>query len=199
MGKDDFLTLLVAQLQAQDPLNPMDSTDFTAQLAQFSSLEQLQNVNSNLKGLTTSQSIQTNANAVDFIGKQVTALGDQVEVTDGQSAGIQFTLSDDASNVYVRVYDQNGNFIRELDSGAMSAGQQEITWDGDDYLGSRAPDGTYQYEVEALDSDGADVDTTTFVSGTVSGVNYKDGQAYLIAGNQQIAMGNVVKVLDSGS
>lgn len=199
MGKDDFLTLLVAQLQAQDPLNPMDGTDFTAQLAQFSALEQLQNVNSNLGTLSTSQSIQTNAGAVDFIGKQITALGNEVDIEDGQRAGIQFNLSENAAAVFVHIYDENGNYIREIESGALSAGQQEIAWDGYDYLDGQVPDGTYQYEVTALDADGQTVDVTTFVKGTVSGVNYKNGQTYLLTGNQQIPMGNVVQVLDSES
>jgi flagellar basal-body rod modification protein FlgD len=199
MGKDDFLALLVAQLQAQDPLNPMDGTDFTAQLAQFSALEQLQNVNTNLGTLSTSQSIQTNAGAVDFIGKQITALGNAVDIEDGQSAGIQFNLSGNAATVYVHIYDENGNYVRELESGALSAGQQEISWDGYDYLEGQVPDGTYNYEVTALDADGQTVDVTTFVNGTVTGVNYKNGQTYLLTGNQQIPMGDVVQVLDSES
>jgi flagellar basal-body rod modification protein FlgD len=199
MGKDDFLTLLVAQLQAQDPLNPMDGTDFTAQLAQFSSLEQLQNVNTNLGTLNTSQAIQTNAGAVDFIGKQITALGNEVDIEDGQSAHIQFSLSENAATVFVHIYDENGNYIREIESGALGAGQQEISWDGYDYLDGQVPDGTYNYEVTALDGEGQSVDVTTFVNGTVTGVNYKDGQSYLFTGNQQIPMGDVVQVLDSES
>jgi flagellar basal-body rod modification protein FlgD len=199
MGKDDFLTLLVAQLQAQDPLNPMDSTDFTAQLAQFSALEQLQNVNTNLGTLGTSQAIQTNAGAVDFIGKQITALGNEVDIDDGQSSAIQFNLSGNAATVFVHIYDENGNYVRELESGALSAGQQEISWDGYDYLDGQVPNGTYNYEVTALDGDGQSVNVTTFVNGTVTGVNYKDGQAYLLTGNQQIPMGDVVQVLDSES
>ena len=71
MGKDDFLQLLVTQLQNQDPLSPMDSTGFTAQLAQFSSLEELQNINETLSGVGSSQTILTNSQAVDYIGKQI--------------------------------------------------------------------------------------------------------------------------------
>jgi flagellar basal-body rod modification protein FlgD len=93
MGKDDFLHLLVTQLKAQDPLNPMDSTAFTAQLAQFSSLEQLQNINSTLGTLNASQAESTNSQAVQFIGKTITAVGDSLEVRNGQSEDLHFSLN----------------------------------------------------------------------------------------------------------
>ncbi len=194
MGKADFLHLLVAQLEAQDPLNPMDSTGFTAQLAQFSSLEQLQNINMTLGDIGTSQSVLTSSQAVGFIGKTITALGDSVDVTSGMSQGIEFTLSQPAAELYVQVYDQIGNFIRQIDVGQLEAGQHEVAWDGVDYLGGQVPDGTYSYEVSAVDESGNSVTATTFASGTVTGVSYKDGVAYLQCGNREIPMGNVVSV-----
>ena len=137
MGKDDFLHLLVAQLQAQDPLNPMDSTGFTAQLAQFSSLEQLQNINDALGTMGTSQAVQTNSQAVGFIGRQVTAIGDRVQVVDGQSSALQVNLEQDAAAVHVKLYDMNGSFVRDFETGPQAAGQAGLTWDGMDYLGGR--------------------------------------------------------------
>lgn len=199
LGKDDFLTLLVAQLQNQDPLNPMDGTDFTAQLAQFSSLEQLQNINTNLESMHTTETIQTYSNAVSFIGKIVTALGNQIYVNDGVSEEIQFELSENAAGVYVSIYDEDGNYIQSLEYGAMSAGTQSLSWDGYDYLGNQSPDGTYQYNITAVDSDGSEVDVSTLTADTVTGVNYKDGQAYLITANQEIPLGDVVQVMDADS
>ena len=196
MGKNDFLHLLVAQLQAQDPLNPMDATGFTAQLAQFSSLEQLQNINTTLGSIGTSQAILQNSQAVGFIGKDITAIGNSVVVADGQSSDMQFTLSEDADKVYVKVYDHNGTFIRDIEAGAMQAGENSVSWDARDYLGGQAPDGVYHYEVMALDAEGQSVDSTTFTSGRVTGVNYHDGLAYLVLGDHEVAMGNVVEVSD---
>ena len=196
MGKDDFLRLLVTQLQAQDPLNPMDSTGFTAQLAQFSSLEQLQNINSNLGSIGSSQAVLTNSQAVGFIGKNITALGDRIYVNNGQSGPLQVNLDTDAASVYFKVYDLNGNFIRDIEAGNMAAGQQSVTWDGRDYLGGQVPDGAYRYEVMAVDADGNAIETTTFTSGTVTGVNFKDGLAYLLTDNQEIPLGNVVQVIN---
>jgi flagellar basal-body rod modification protein FlgD len=195
MGKDDFLRLLVTQLQSQDPLNPMDSTAFTAQLAQFSSLEQLQNINTTLGTIGTSQSVQTNSQAVSFIGKTVTAIGDTIDVRSGQSQSLQFSLDKNASGSYLRIYDKQGNFVRQIETGALPAGQSSTSWDGRDYLGGQAPDGTYTFEVEALDELGNSVPVTQFMTGLVTGVHFQNGVAYLQCGNREIAMGNVVNVL----
>ncbi len=199
MGKDDFLRLLVTQLQAQDPLNPMDSTGFTAQLAQFSSLEQLQNINSSIGTLNTSQSVLTNSQAVGFIGKQITAVGDQIRVVDGQSTPLRFNLDSAADRVYAKLYDTNGNFIRDIEYGAMPAGQNSIEWDNLDYLGSQVPDGAYSFEIMAVDEQANAVDSTTFTQGTVTGVNFKDGEAFLVTDSQEIRLGDVYQVLDGQS
>lgn len=195
MGKDDFLRMLVAQLEAQDPLNPMESTDFTAQLAQFSSLEQLQNLNSALGDIGTAQKVQTNSQAVSFIGKTVSAVGDSVQVIDGSSQDLQFTLADNAAGTYITIYDQNGNYIRQIESGGLASGDQSVAWDGIDYLGGQVPDGVYTFEVSAMDKSGNSVEVTQFASGVVTGVNFEDGQAYLLIGDRKVPMGNVVQVL----
>ncbi|RJQ82964.1 MAG: flagellar hook assembly protein FlgD [Desulfobacteraceae bacterium] len=197
MGKNDFLNLLVAQLQSQDPLNPMDSTAFTAQLAQFSSLEQLQNINASLGSINSSQSVMTNSQAVGFIGKTIMAVGNSIEVQDGQSQKIEFSLERDAAGSYLRVYDPQGNFIRQIESGALSAGQHQISWDGRDYLGGRSPDGAYTFEVAAIDDLGNSIPATQFASGVVAGVHFSNGQAYLQSGSREIPMGNVIRVLQS--
>ncbi|MDA8138527.1 MAG: flagellar hook assembly protein FlgD [Desulfobacteraceae bacterium] len=194
MGKDDFLHLLVAQLQAQDPLNPMDGTAFTAQLAQFSSLEQLQNINTALGTLSTSQSAQTNSQAVGYIGKTIVAQGNSFQHTHGQSDDLQYTLAQDAAGVYATVSDSQGNFIRRIQVGAKSAGQQSFSWDGRDYLGGQAPDGVYTFSISAVDKAGNSVNATQFVNGEVTGVNFKNGTAYLVCGNREIAMSDVSQV-----
>jgi flagellar basal-body rod modification protein FlgD len=197
MGKDDFLHLLVAQLECQDPLNPMDSTGFTAQLAQFSSLEQLQNVNIALGSIGSSQSILTNSQAVGFIGKTITAVGDTFQINNGRSQDLQFSLDRDAAGLFIKIYDGHGSFMRQIEVGPTPAGQQSINWDGRDYLNGSAPDGDYRFEVSAIDEYGNSVPVTQFASGLVEGVNFKDGQAYLRCGGREIPMGNVVQVLSN--
>ncbi|MEJ2157570.1 MAG: flagellar hook capping FlgD N-terminal domain-containing protein [Desulfobacteraceae bacterium] len=196
MGKEDFLNLLVTQLQHQDPLNPMDSTGFSAQLAQFSSLEELQNINETLGSVGNSQTILTNSQAVDYIGKRVQAVGDQLELTSGQPVSIEFNLNQDAAGVYVRIYNQFGEYVQDLEPGPLTVGLQSVSWDGMNHQNQPAPDGTYRYEVMAMDADGNTMSVTSFTSGTVSGVYYKNGLAYLLTASQEIPLGNVVQVYE---
>lgn len=198
LGKEDFLHLLVTQLQHQDPLNPADSTEFTAQLATFSSLEELQNINTALEDIGTSQAVLTNSQAVDYIGTTVTALGDQFTMEDQQAGPIAFSLNGAASGVYVKIYNQYGEFVRDIEAGPMPSGQNSLTWDGLDQYGLQAPDGIYHFEVMAVDEEGAMIDATPFTQGTVTGVIYQNGLAYLVAGAQEIPLGNVVEVMDPG-
>lgn len=194
MGKEDFLHLLVTQLQHQDPLSPMDSTGFTAQLAQFSSLEELQNINETLGGVGSSQKVLTNSQAVDYIGKQIQAVGNHLYLNEGEPTPIEFDLSQDSTGVYVKIYNQYGEFVQDIEAGAMSAGQQRLEWDGMDYQDQQVPTGAYRYEVMAMDPQGNNVSVTSFTTGTVSGVYYKNGLAYLLTADQEIPLGDVVQV-----
>jgi flagellar basal-body rod modification protein FlgD len=196
MGKDQFMTLLVAQLQNQDPLNPMDSTGFTAQLAQFSSLEQLQNVNTNLSSLSASQSELSNVQAISFIGKTILSSGSEFQVNDGTTGKIHFNLSKDAEAVQVSVYDAAGNFVRNIQAGQMPVGDQIVNWDGINQDGGLSPDGKYSFEVMAVDSENEPVNVTTYARGKVTGVNYKDGTPYLLANQIEIPLSSVISVAE---
>ncbi len=196
LGKDDFLKLLVTQLQYQDPLNPTDSTEFTAQLAQFSSLEQLGNINDNLGDLQLSQTALNNSQAVNFIGKTVKSSGNSIHLTGGVSDDIQFELGADAKAVFMNIYDSAGNYIKDVESGALSAGEQTLKWDGTDQEGNKVPDGAYTFEVFAVDADDNMVNTTTFTSGTVTGVTFKNGRPCLLAGNKEIPVDTVIQVTE---
>jgi flagellar basal-body rod modification protein FlgD len=196
MGKDDFLTLLITQLQNQDPLNPTDSTEFTAQLAQFSSLEQLSNVNQNLEYLQLYQASLNNAQAVAFIGKEVIAQGNGLQLKDGAAEACAFELAAAANGVVVNIYDGAGNFVKAIEEGAMSAGRQSVVWDGKNQNGNPVADGNYTFEVMAVDADDKSVQTTTFTSGVVSGVTFNKGTTYFILDNQQIPIGDVIEVAE---
>ncbi len=197
LGRDAFLKLLVTQLQHQDPLNPTDSTEFTAQLAQFSSLEQLGNINDSLGNLQSSQTASNNSQAVNFIGKTVKSSGNSIHVTDGVSDGIQFELGADAKAVFMNIYDSVGNYIKAIESGALSAGEQTLKWDGTDQNGNKVPDGAYTFEVFAVDAADNMVNTKTFISGMVTGVTFKDGRLCLLAGNKEIALDTVIQVTET--
>jgi len=197
LGKEDFLKLLVAQLANQDPLNPMESTEFTAQLAQFSSLEQLTNVNKNLDYLRLYQISMNNAQAVNFIGKTVKAVGDSISVKDGASNPVQFNLAGDAAEVNVYIYDASGTLVKTLNGGALSSGEHSLEWDGTNENGETVSDGTYTFEVSAADASGETIASLTYMTVEVTGVTFKGGNAYLLAGDIEISMSDIIEVTEN--
>lgn len=197
LGKNDFLNLLVAQLKNQDPLKPMDSTEFTAQLAQFSSLEQLYNVNDNLDYLGNNQVAMSNNQAVSMIGKTAWADGNIVQKTDSETTDIHFGLGGSATQTVVNIYNAQGNFIKTISVGAKEAGNHSISWDGTNDAGGMVPDGAYQFEVLAGDTEGGIIPTETFIVGVVSGVTFNNGAAQLIVNDLNIPMQAVVHVAET--
>jgi len=198
LGKDDFLTLLVAQLQNQDPLNPSDSTEFTAQLAQFSSLEQLQNVNDTLANFEVYQSTLNNIQSSGFIGKTITATGNLFSLNDGVAEPIRFELANEADSVYIQIYDRYGNFVNDIQVGAMAAGEQEATWDGRDTNGADVPDGSYTFTIMAMNADGSVIGSTSYTTGTVTGIDYKSGATKLLINENEVPIASVIRVEEAG-
>lgn len=196
MGKDQFLQLLLAQLENQDPLNPMDSTDMTAQLAQFSQLEQLSNINTSLEYAKLYLASLNNAQAVDFIGKEIEAKGDSVQLSEGNSAQLSYELNGDTGSSTIHIYDQNNNLVRQIELGSQPAGSHQWMWDGRDNGGNPVAAGTYTFEVSATDVDGEEVAVDTYFRGVVTGVTFEDGITYLLLGEKKVALGDVIKVND---
>ena len=194
MDRDAFLNLLITQLQNQDPLNPTDSTEFTAQLAQFSSLEQLGNVNDNLKQLQNFQASINNSQAVSLIGKEITANGNLLNLADGQPAGCDFKLDLNAAVVVASIYDHTGEFVTSFEGRNLTAGQHTLYWDGTDKNGNPAAPGNYTFEVMAADANGNSIQATTFFSESVNKVVFENNTTYLIAGGQKVALGDVIQV-----
>src|SRR5262249_20733735 len=125
--------LLVAQLKNQDPLAPQDNTQFVAQLAQFSSVEQSMSMNDKLDLLSQQMVGLGNAGNVDLVGKQITARGNFI-TTDGSGSGapLSFTLGGAAGSAKVGITDQSGRTVRTIEVGAHAAGLVKIQWDGRD-------------------------------------------------------------------
>ena len=194
LDRDAFLNLLITQLQNQDPLSPTDSVEFTAQLAQFSSLEQLGNVNDNLKQLQDFQASINNSQAVSLIGKEITAHGNSLNFTDDQPVACDFKLAGDAAVVGVSIYDHTGEFVKSLEGLNLSAGHHTLNWDGTNQNGSPAASGKYTFEVMAADANGNSIQTTTFFSGSVDKVIFQNNITYLISGDQRVALGDIIEV-----
>jgi flagellar basal-body rod modification protein FlgD len=181
-------------MQNQDPLNPTDSVEYTAQLAQFSSLEQLSNVNANLEILQLFQASINNAQAVSFIGKEVTALGDGIQIVEGIAEACEFELAAPASGVTINIYDGAGNLVKIIEEGSMDGGRQSLDWDATDQNGNLLNDGDYTFEVLAVDADGQMVEAITYSTGIVSGVSFVNGTTYFVVENQEIPIADVIEV-----
>jgi len=195
IGKEEFLELLVAQLTHQDPLNPMEGTEFTAQLAQFSSLEQLIRVNDNLGSLTNLEDAITQSQSVDMIGKQILAEGNTIAMTNGISSNIIFDLDKPTDSASINVFDADGALVSVFDTAELQAGQNKVAFAGFDKAGNPLPDGLYTFKISALDAEEKAVSVTTFSSGIVTGVNIaKDGGTNLQIGTTEFPLASVVQV-----
>ena len=187
-----FLTLLTSQLQNQDPLDPMDSTEFTNQLVQFAQVEQQIGYNEKLDNMISLTQGSQAATAVQYIGLNVEAESNRFPLQDGK-ARFAYGLSDDAKTVGVMIQDSNGRTVY-TEAGKTTAGVHEFLWDGKDANGNQLEDGTYTISLTALDNDGATVDTWTTVFGTITGVTSIDGETVLTMGNVGVTLDNILSV-----
>lgn len=174
MGKEDFLTLLVAQLQNQDPLNPDDATEFTAQLAQFSSLEQLVNLNESVDALATSQQASDQLSAMGLLGKDVVFQESSFEFN-GEPVTLGYQLDEAASAVTMTVYNENGVIVSTVSLSELEAGNHFVEWDGVDSNGDVLADGQYEISLQASAGEDESVGVLALVQSEVSGVELGTG------------------------
>jgi flagellar basal-body rod modification protein FlgD len=179
MDQNDFLKLLVAQLEHQDPLKPMDDKDMTGQLAQFSSLEQLTNIKTGINTLVSSQNQGSMLSAVGFIGKGVKADGFNLSKSGNTTSTVYYSLGESVANMQVNIYAQDGSLVRTDVIGSKQAGDFQYTWDGMDTSGQKLADGTYGVAMIAEDSAGKPVLVQSKISGEVSGVVTQSGKTML--------------------
>jgi len=194
LGKEDFLRLLVTQLEYQDPLNPMQNTEFIAQMAQFSTLEGINNLGSDLGEIRGYMQLLNNFNAIRLIGQDIKAVGNTLTLPENGSAEISYYLHGDAAKVIITIYDQKGRAIRTIEESNRAAGNNTLLWDGRTASGELAPPGQYYYTITATGRDGNRVRVDTFLSGRVDGVVYEEGIPYLLVNNTKVGLKDVLEV-----
>ncbi|HEY4635634.1 MAG TPA: flagellar hook assembly protein FlgD [Rhodospirillales bacterium] len=189
---DNFLKLLTTQLANQDPLSPLDATQFTTQLAQFSGVEQAINTNKKLDALIAAQTTGQLTSGVSYLGKFVEAKGNISTLQNGQAEWGYF-LSSQAASTQIAIYNDQGQLVRQI-PGETTAGAHQLVWDGKDNGGNSVPDGNYQIQLVAVDNSGSPVTATTNFVSTVTGVLTSNGQVMLQTADGPIALSNVISV-----
>ncbi|BHH83374.1 flagellar hook assembly protein FlgD [Desulforhopalus sp. 52FAK] len=198
MGKEDFLMLLVEQLKNQDPTNPEDATEFTSQLTEFSSLEQLENLNTSMDSLIASNQNSDKISTLGTIGKDVAYKGSEISYS-GESVGFGYLLNTTAAEVTITL-SQNGGTVATLEGTELSAGNHFLSWDGLTDDGEQAPVGDYDISISATDSAGASVAVTSLIRSEVTGVDLggtSGGTLITVAG--EIPFSSIIGVFEPGS
>ncbi len=195
LTSEDFLTLLLAEIEYQDPTEPLENAEMVSQLTGYSQLEELTSINETLSDLADDLGSSSTTNALSYLGTTVQAEGDSIVKADDEITSLTFTLGDDAESVTVNIYDSDGNIVATSSLGSMSEGSYSFTWDGLDSDGDSVDDGTYSVVMSALDSDGDSVDVTMITSGTVTGIaSTSDGIELILEDGRTVGLEDVTYV-----
>ena len=190
-----FLTLLTTQLQTQNPLDPVDSTEFTSQLATYAQLEQQISTNEKLDTVLSSIDSLSFSSGVGYLGMTVEADSDTLAVDDGGSVdgAWKYALDSDASDVTLEIVDSDGNVVWS-GSGDTASGSHDFTWDGKDSKGNAVGAGQYTLQVTATDSAGKTVDSSISITGTVTAVDSSSGSTVLEIGDTEVDLSDITRL-----
>lgn len=194
LGKDSFVKLLLTQLQSQDPTAPQSSEEFVAQLAQFTSVELMQQQNSNLESLLVATAASQQTNVASLVGKDVSFAGDNIRLKDaGAHKDLSVDLGGPADDVVVSIVDDSGKTVRTLHLGPHDAGKVDVAFDGLADDGSPLPAGDYQVKAVATKNE-SPVDATVLQRGHVAGVSFAGGAAQLLVDGERVRLPDVLEI-----
>lgn len=198
LGKDDFLKLLVTQLRSQDPLQPVTNEAFVAQLAQFSSLEQMQSINQNLTdSLQSSYLLNATINnslATTMIGSQVKAATNEFALTQPGGIDCGAEIENPSRKLSFKIFNEKNELVKTISLDHPALGSNKIHWDGRNEQGAEVSSGAYRFEVTAEAFDGSTSHPASFLSGTVTGVRYRNGSAIMLLGGVEVLPSEITEV-----
>lgn len=192
---DDFLKLLTTQLRYQDPLSPLDSTEFVGQLVQFSQVEQSINANKNLEKLLALQQGNLISVGLGYIGRTVEANGEFAPLVDAK-AEFSYTLNENATATTIAIADADGRVVFSS-LGETGAGRHEFVWDGLDNNGDALPEGIYRFVVSALNKSAEQIGTTTTTTAKVTGIENSETGLILLFGNVKVSFEKIISVRET--
>lgn len=191
--EDRFLTLLVAQMKNQDPLNPLDNAEVTSQMAQLSTVQGIEDMNATLDALAASMGVNQMAQAANLIGSAVLVPGDSISPAELENV-MGFELSRPADKVTVDIFDAAGGAVRSLDLGPREDGVNLLAWDGLTGSGEAAPDGAYTFKINATQG-GEQVDSTALHLGLVNSVSQNSQGVQLnLADNESVTYADIRQI-----
>lgn len=186
-----FLTLLTTQLQNQDPLSPMDSTEFTNQLVQFTQVEQQINSNQKLDDLVALQLASISTVALGYVGMDISYIGSEMNYDGTKPVKITYALASEAVTSKLNVYDEDGELVYSGDA-PRDTGMNEVTWAGKKTNGDPVDAGTYTVKIDALDKNGKTIENSTVVTGHVDGIETQNGIVYVLVGERAVPISSIV-------
>jgi flagellar basal-body rod modification protein FlgD len=193
--QDRFMTLLVAQMKNQDPLNPLDNAQVTSQMAQLSTVTGVEKLNATVQALQESYQASQSLAAVSMIGRGVFVPGNDIAMQESKAIfGVEMTES--ADEVSVEIRSASGQLVRTIDLGSQSAGNVPLAWDGKTDSGDTAKDGSYTFQVKAVRG-GEEVNAATGLSfGEVASVsNNAHGTRLHVSGIGAVSLSAVREVI----
>lgn len=186
-----FLTLLTVQLQNQDPLSPMDTTEFTNQIVAFTGVEQQINTNQKLDALVAMGLTNAFTGALQYVGLDISYLSSEFNFDGEKPAEISYALDRQSAKTKINIYSESGALVYTAD-GSSNVGVNDFTWDGTMTNGGIAPPGTYEIKVDSLDSEGKGVSSSIVVTGSVRGVETQNGTIFLLVGDRAVSVASVL-------
>ncbi len=199
MDKDAFFKLMMAQLKNQDPTNPLKNHEMAAQLAQFSTLEQMSNMNVTLKEMKAGNKPIEEFQALNMIGKKVS--GDSSKLarndTDKEHEFI-FKLPQDAKTTEIKVMNAKGDVVREFKFNELKTGENKVVWNGETEDGRKAPAGNYFFQTEATAGNGQKLQVKTDFEGIISGMSFSNEGPVLQIGKQTVRLKDIRQFSDPG-
>lgn len=200
LGKDDFLKLMITQMKNQDPMSPMDGSQFASQLAQFSSLEQLSNLNTNMEtsinaNYMLSQSINNTMSAT-LIGKDVKLSGTDFAYQGNDNIQLGYNLPSEASDVSIEIYNEQGALVNTIKDLPKDTGPSKLSYDFTDNNGKKLPVGNYSFKVVAKSMNDTDMTVDSYKLGKINGVKFSNSGTSLLVDGVEYSLSDILEILN---
>jgi flagellar basal-body rod modification protein FlgD len=193
LDQQDFMNLFVNQLKFQDPSKPVDNFQMASQMSQFGQLNAMNTMTATIKNLQAVQEAAANVSAAGLLGKKAEMKGEGLSLQKGVATEASYQLASPA-NAVIRILDKGGKVVRVIDAGSKDTAKQKVDWDGKNQNGSPLADGTYTFQVMAVDRQKQSVQAQTFQTGVVTEVSFVDGKVRLSMGAESFTLNDLTAI-----